>query len=491
MSLPFECWSTKRVAAIVNGFGRLLRVDDESINMMDISKYRCEIAVDDLREIPQVISITLGDDVIPVVVQVERWVRVRHVYHTPRSHPPPAGLMQGGRSTRKSPNPQKDRQEHDVDTITTDNRGRVSARDGACNQSEHPNMRLGAPAMAVPASKSAAVGDTCADQSNLPTAPCSDSVEKSPFFTVEETVSWRDQPSGMEMIIKNGKPWVGIDSGGKLLMEEAIPRDESCGLFNPGPSVDTAGINASFESINVASIGVVNDALASHHSRQLTNGILNCQGPLVRGPHDSWKNPVNKMGLIIELAISELNPQFLQLFPHLISGLPLDGLGCIWDLFFSAWVDRPSPTGHLLSGPPLGPNAIQDFAPPGLANLDRASRGQANMDFAYTGQATCDAPMYAVETNTTLPLLVMVPISHSSDTRGPPRASVRLQYSTKDSALERAKRRKAQLLEGGSSSAGTVARKWSCKKLLSKSSLCGVKLSEADAEELHKFLLCE
>nr|CAD1831137.1 unnamed protein product [Ananas comosus var. bracteatus] len=77
----------------------------------------------------------------------------------------------------------------------------------------------------------------------------------------------------------------------------------------------------------------------------------------------------------------------------------------------------------------------------------------------------------------------------SCEWRRPTRSSARLKSSASDSALERAKRRKAILLEGEISSSRTLARKWNSKKVLAKSARCGVKLTVTDAEELHKFLL--
>nr|CAD1828333.1 unnamed protein product [Ananas comosus var. bracteatus] len=73
--------------------------------------------------------------------------------------------------------------------------------------------------------------------------------------------------------------------------------------------------------------------------------------------------------------------------------------------------------------------------------------------------------------------------------RGPIRSSARLGPLSKVSALERAKRRKEVLLEGDVSSSRTLARKWSGNTVRVKSALCGVKLSEAEAVELYRFML--
>ncbi len=70
-NLPFECWSTPRVSGIVSGFGRFLRVDDNSVNIVDMSGFRCLVAVDDLTDIREHLAISLGDVVITVPVRIE------------------------------------------------------------------------------------------------------------------------------------------------------------------------------------------------------------------------------------------------------------------------------------------------------------------------------------------------------------------------------------------------------------------------------------
>nr|CAD1841211.1 unnamed protein product [Ananas comosus var. bracteatus] len=69
------------------------------------------------------------------------------------------------------------------------------------------------------------------------------------------------------------------------------------------------------------------------------------------------------------------------------------------------------------------------------------------------------------------------------------RASARLVSSPKISVMERAKRRKARILEGDCSSSGSLASRWSSSTVRAKSAHCGVKLTVAEAEELHKFML--
>ncbi len=70
-NLPFEWLSANRMSAIVSGFGRFLRADDGSINIVDFTGFRCSIAVDDLADIPEHLEISMGDYVITVPVRIE------------------------------------------------------------------------------------------------------------------------------------------------------------------------------------------------------------------------------------------------------------------------------------------------------------------------------------------------------------------------------------------------------------------------------------
>ncbi len=71
VNLPFECWSAARVAALVNGFGRFLHSDDATENFHDLAGFRCEIAMDELADIPDSLSISMADIVVTVPVRLE------------------------------------------------------------------------------------------------------------------------------------------------------------------------------------------------------------------------------------------------------------------------------------------------------------------------------------------------------------------------------------------------------------------------------------
>ncbi len=63
--LPFECWSEAGISSMD------LCGDEDSLNMLDLSGFRCLVAVDELADIPEFISVTLGDHSVPVAVQIE------------------------------------------------------------------------------------------------------------------------------------------------------------------------------------------------------------------------------------------------------------------------------------------------------------------------------------------------------------------------------------------------------------------------------------
>nr|CAD1841007.1 unnamed protein product [Ananas comosus var. bracteatus] len=113
--LPYECWSSRTVVALVTGFGRFIRADDFSNRMVDLTGYRCLVAVNFLSDIPENLEITVGDYSLSVLIQLERWGRRDYVdprippnertdQHDPglRDHESPhrsAGSVRGRRSS--------------------------------------------------------------------------------------------------------------------------------------------------------------------------------------------------------------------------------------------------------------------------------------------------------------------------------------------------------------------------------------------------------
>ncbi len=87
-NLPFECWTAARVASMVGGFGRFLRADETTKNMIDLRVYRCWIAVDNVGEIPRRLSIVVGDEVVDISIFLESSERIRGGNVDPPPQPP-------------------------------------------------------------------------------------------------------------------------------------------------------------------------------------------------------------------------------------------------------------------------------------------------------------------------------------------------------------------------------------------------------------------
>ncbi len=78
-NLPFECWSKSRVSSIVNDFGRYLRADNSSRNLLELDFFKCQVVIDDPTNIPKKLFITLGDCIVSIRVSGQhrsfRWGR--------------------------------------------------------------------------------------------------------------------------------------------------------------------------------------------------------------------------------------------------------------------------------------------------------------------------------------------------------------------------------------------------------------------------------
>ncbi len=71
LNLPFECWTADRVSAMVCGFARFLQADAQSIELGDMSGFKCLVAVDALSDIPDYLSVSMGDYVVSVPIRIE------------------------------------------------------------------------------------------------------------------------------------------------------------------------------------------------------------------------------------------------------------------------------------------------------------------------------------------------------------------------------------------------------------------------------------
>lgn len=61
---------------MVGGFGRFIKADATTKMMMDIRAFHCQITLESLDDIPENLSIVLGEELFTVMVHLESWERV-------------------------------------------------------------------------------------------------------------------------------------------------------------------------------------------------------------------------------------------------------------------------------------------------------------------------------------------------------------------------------------------------------------------------------
>nr|CAD1830315.1 unnamed protein product [Ananas comosus var. bracteatus] len=552
VSLPYECWSSRTVAALVGGFGRFIRADDFSVRMVDLTGYRCLVSVDYLSDIPENLEITVGDSSLSVLIQLERWGRRDAAapgnppndqtdQHDPLQRPPVAprrseGSIRGRRSSA----------------------GGSSSSDASWNSSEIRDRRRAA---YVP------------DGSTLdaPVAPLRRFVEEehsSPPVSVERlsppTIVESSSPpeiAGPEMLVVSfsgpgvrlGAQWgpshpflqllagpprtlfspgldVGLSvlgqfvgafglgpkwgRGHRLLPVADEAQDEAQRFFFPGFGDHLFlrdSPELSFAQVGFPQVGTPHGT--GNPSRPLPTGVS--FEPVLLGVGDGRGLPVWNPDLHATRGLNgspgaaaamgscaEAPLGMVEVFPF---GTPIstplegDGRGLpVWNPDLHATRGFLGATAAMGScaGAPLGT---------GLHDLDatRGSPGAAAAMGSCTGASLEMGLLLRTGRSRDLAEALSAPNPPEggdgeeaggagylpSVRRGPTRSSPRARDPAIISALERAKRRKAILLEGAISSSAKLARKWSSKKVLSKGARCGVKLSEVDAEELHKFML--
>nr|CAD1819540.1 unnamed protein product [Ananas comosus var. bracteatus] len=101
INLPFEIWSIARVAALISGFGRFIKADDETKAMTSFRAFRCQIALDSIYNIPQNLSVIIGEELFPVMVHLERWERTMDggAAAPPAPHGDAVAMQRRGRTT--------------------------------------------------------------------------------------------------------------------------------------------------------------------------------------------------------------------------------------------------------------------------------------------------------------------------------------------------------------------------------------------------------
>ncbi|OAY65254.1 hypothetical protein ACMD2_16588 [Ananas comosus] len=113
INLPFEIWTVARVAALISGFGRFIKADEETKAMTNFRAFRCQIALDSIYNIPQNLSVIIGEELFPVMVHLERWERIVEGGAAAPPAPPPAPPENGGDNAHEEGNNQNQPQRDD------------------------------------------------------------------------------------------------------------------------------------------------------------------------------------------------------------------------------------------------------------------------------------------------------------------------------------------------------------------------------------------
>nr|CAD1817190.1 unnamed protein product [Ananas comosus var. bracteatus] len=476
VSLPYECWSSRTVAALVGGFGRFIRPDDFSVRMVDLTGYRCLISVNHLHDIPENLEVTFGDLSLSVLIQLERWARRDDEGH---GAPPMRGLA-STTHCRAPRSPIATQLALSVGDARRREAPRTRMRLGtppksgtgdARQRRRFPGYRRWCPTHAICGPQPSCLlsqphlisGPLCLPKSFAADWPISDGLEGLDLVGLDGL----DLGSLLAPPFPHSGPPLAVPlwSGGLLGLTLAQiylflgPPLGPTSIRSPSCQVDYLG----FLLLEGPSLGPIPFAIL----------VLSAPGQVDReAPHSASKlsspTALPSLGTTAASEISTLHP------PGPSANLGLASLGqaaCVASLGQAACVASLSAPkiSSSISLPSLGPSG--------------------NLAPAAPGPAVCEALLCASEapTPTNLPSLVVDPAPFPpSEPRGPPRSSARLLHFSKGSALERAKRRKALLLEGGTRA---LPRNWNTKTLLSKSSLCGVTLSNAEADDLQSFLL--
>nr|CAD1837083.1 unnamed protein product [Ananas comosus var. bracteatus] len=397
VSLPYECWSSRTVAALVGGFGRFIRADDFSIRMVDLTGYRCLISVNFLSDIPENLEITVGDYSLSVLIQLERWGRRDFV---------DPGIPPNERTDQNDPR----QRDHEVPRRSVGSvRGRrssaggSSSSDASWNSSEIRDRR-----------REALIPDSSLRRKFSPSS--ADSIR------MGEVESIRKGPA----IVGRCGVTVGISK----LSEPDVALIERSDVERPRSSPEIG------ESSSSPGLGRV---------------LLSSSPGL--GLAEQWVHMPTEV-VCLGLGLDSQDTLFAA------AGMgPSDPHGseacCLlrckrWGVYGGGVYQR---SDIAIVSPPIG-SVDGDFISPPATDLLPDEEGASLRDW-----------------------------------RASTRSCARLTSVRQVSALDRAKRRKAVLLEGEFSGSTSVRYQRNSKKVLKKSALCGVKLTGVEAEELHKFLL--
>nr|CAD1844981.1 unnamed protein product [Ananas comosus var. bracteatus] len=529
VSLPYECWSTKTVAALVGGFGRFIRADDFTIRVADLSGYRCLIAVNHLHDIPENLDISFGDISLSVGIQLERWSRdsdvIRsnpHLNEHVDEHDPvndPAGGRRPAPSDRGRRSSNGGSSNSDASWLSSEIRDRrrpvlpVDLLHRPC----HPPPSAADAPHPLPSSHAAPV-----DHLSPPRLSAT---------LLNIRFSFRIQTSRRT----SSPPWQTVTSELDKLdlscctsdlkytflgirLSASAPPTVDILAFGPAPtpgwtplwsvSVGPLGL-ARYPSPPVPFSWTVLLGGPTNLARAGSSGLgplgdpLSASSTLHPLPPLGLGSPCRPLHLMVSatLGSAPAGPPLARPFrrqPLLYSGSsrrwppsPVAALG----LDLPCWVPPlkasathgSAPAAVAADGPPfpatIGPPSPLGPAPSAAAGPPSSLDRDAAVPPTPLGSPGPDgSPSPAAVDLSAPPGLA----PHAP----PSRMCARLCNRPASSALGRAMHRKARLLEGEPRS-GTPARRWSRKKVQAKSRRCGVELSDADAAELCKFLRVE
>lgn len=57
----------------MGGFGRFVKADAATRAMTDLRAFRCQVILDSLRDVPQNLSVVLGEEAFSVMLHIESW----------------------------------------------------------------------------------------------------------------------------------------------------------------------------------------------------------------------------------------------------------------------------------------------------------------------------------------------------------------------------------------------------------------------------------
>nr|CAD1832665.1 unnamed protein product [Ananas comosus var. bracteatus] len=555
VNLPFEIWTVARVAALVSSFGRFIKADSATKAMTDLRAFRCQIALDSINNVPENLSVIVGEELFPVRVHLERWERTDE--GGAEVPPAPPRDDQGGAEAQVEGG-------HDggganpVDEDMEDAPGEVEEADPApqTRRSSGISTDRNGPTVALQVGSAARLRSAAGRRIWVALRRGGSGIEAMAARETRTIVGSRSPEFCMSSEGgKRGSPLVCLTPSSslqvrQLLLQQGLPREEGISsLEGGGPEAfmilsQTSGFKSRWvTSVTWSTPNSLTFQVASN-GRKLGDAAALGPGPLSvgcvvvalgLGPYSGlsldpsldlqlwaalfWRSrcrarpypaisrsasPAHSQPCDLGLGLlSDLRPSPLPamdsgrglLFDPRPSPLLLlkSGLGPLADSGLSSLSD----SSHLVSGlAQLAPEldgvreAISDLGlaqhPPG-----RAEPGRGHL---WSGQLLLEETLdLGQHSGLSSPGDKVDSCSSPSATAPQPEFASPLSFlNWRDLYLRRRTLRlpprKARLIEGATPEPGTKARKLTRKRVKSKSLLCGVDLSDAEASELRRFI---